>query len=273
MSFRLAFSALFAALLFSGCASKPPRPEPSLASAYVEPEPAGQPIARKTGWRDSGNTLAGRTLTVSSLADLKLGHKEVVLTFDDGPVPGKTERILDILDAYGVKATFMMVGQMADSYPAIARVVAERGHSIGSHTYRHANLQTLGFHQALNEILRGEHSITRAVQADAAFFRFPYLADTAGLRRSLAERGKVVLDVDIDSKDYFKTSPASVARRTMEALNRRGRGIILLHDIHSRTVSSLPNLLTQLKAGGYSVVTLKYKRRRIPELTVAALDQ
>lgn len=273
MSFRFAFSALFAALVLSGCASKPPRPQPSLATAFVEPEQDIRPAAKQAGWRTSGNTLSGRTLTVSSLADLNLAPKEVILTFDDGPVPGKTERILDILDAYGVKATFLMVGQMADSYPTIARTVAERGHTIGSHTYRHTNLHTLSFHGAMNEILRGEHSVARAVQTDAAFFRFPYLADTAGLRRAVAARGSVVLDVDIDSKDYFKISPVAVARRTMEALNRRGRGIILLHDIHSRTVATLPSLLTQLKAGGYSVVTLKYQRSRIPEMTVAALER
>lgn len=207
--------------------------------------------------------LAGRTLNVGSVSDIRLGPKEVVLTFDDGPMPGKTETILATLDRYGVKATFLMVGQMAKAHPALARKVAARGHSIGSHTWRHANLAGLGYDQAMTEILKGEDAVEKGSGTDAGFFRFPYLASTPKLRAALARRGTVVLDVSVDSKDYFKSAPETVVARTMGILRHRHGGVILMHDIHGRTAAALPGLLAQLKAEGYKVVNLRYKRSRM----------
>jgi len=278
MLIRLLAVSVAAALCMTGCASRPPGSS-SLKSAFVapgKPQPhldADDPVVMEpAAWgrlpRPGG--LAGRTLTVSSLHDLKLRDKEVVLTFDDGPVPGKTERILATLNQYGVKATFLMVGQMAETYPAIARKVVASGQTIGSHTYRHRDLQNLAFDAAMTEIMRGEKAVEKATAVDAAFFRFPYLADTRRLRTALDARGVIVTDVDVDSKDYFKSTPAAVVNRTMTALRKRGHGIILMHDIHKRTGNMLPTLLDELKAGGYKVVTLRHKRTRMPMLMASA---
>ncbi|GEO84555.1 hypothetical protein GCM10007920_23050 [Ciceribacter naphthalenivorans] len=213
--------------------------------------------------------LGGRTITASSISDIHLAPREVVLTFDDGPMPGKTERILATLDRYGVKATFLMVGQMAKSYPSIARKVAEQGHSIGSHTWGHPNLKGIAYDQAINQITKGELAVRSGAGVQPGFFRFPYLADTPRLRSALAHRGTVVLDVSIDSKDYFTSQPSEIVERTMAALHRRGNGVILMHDIHSRTVNMLPMLLQRLKSEGYKVVTLQYARSRMPMLAAA----
>jgi len=94
------------------------------------------------------------------------------------------------------------------------------------------------------------------VHGVAPFFRFPYLASTAALRRQLAARGIVVIDADIDSKDYFQSTPDQVRKRTMARIEQRGSGIILMHDIHPRTAQMLPALLADLKAKGYKVVRL-----------------
>lgn len=214
--------------------------------------------------------LAGRELAVSSLDELKLKDKEVVLTFDDGPVPGKTERILTTLDDFGVKATFLMVGEMARNHPSIARKVVEQGHGIGSHTFHHANLRTVSFDAAVSEIARGRKAVSEATGTEVAFFRFPYLADNSRLRKQIASRDTIVLDVQIDSKDYFRDSPQVVASRTMETLRKRRKGIILMHDIHNRTVTMLPELLRQMKAEGYKVVSLR-KKSHVPML-MASLD-
>ena len=233
----------------------PPRSAPPPTATLPAP-PVGQcgPVARQTG------PLAGRTLAVSSVSDIALRPGEVVLTFDDGPMPGKTAAILDTLDAAGVKATFLMVGLMADNYPQLVRKVAARGHTIGTHTYRHTNLSRLGQSAALAEIARGEKAVATALSGSghsmAPFFRFPYLADTPDLRAALARRGTVVIDVDIDSKDYFRTSGQVAMNRTLAALRRRGKGIILFHDIHARTVSMLPSFLDALEREGYKVVQL-----------------
>lgn len=204
--------------------------------------------------------LAGRTVTVNSIADLKLRSHEVVLTFDDGPMPGRTENILRALDNAGVKATFMMVGSMARAHPAIVREVAAHGHTIGTHTQSHANLAQLSVAAADAQIDGGIKSVSAALVPSmsrlAPFFRFPYLASTATLRGQLAARGIVVIDADIDSKDYFQSTPEQVRQRTLKRIEQRGSGIILMHDIHPRTALMLPRLLADLKARGYKVVRL-----------------
>ncbi|WIY51541.1 polysaccharide deacetylase family protein [Devosia sp. YIM 151766] len=211
----------------------------------------------------ASGALAGRTLAVAATADIVLRPGEVILTFDDGPRAGKTPAILDILDSHGVKATFLMLGSAARANPALARLVAQRGHSVGSHTYDHVDLSTLGRQAALDEIARGEAAVADALagsgQGLSPFFRFPYLSQSGYLRTTLLQGDMVVLDVDIDSKDYYKDSAAIVAARTLERLDARGSGIILFHDIHQRTVDMLPAFLDELKARGYSVVRLAAK--------------
>ncbi|WP_062208982.1 polysaccharide deacetylase family protein [Aureimonas sp. AU12] len=204
--------------------------------------------------------LAGRSIPVSRLSDIQLADREVVLTFDDGPMPGKTPRILAALKARGVGATFLMVGAMADAYPEIAQDVAAQGHTIGTHTQNHSNLARLSDAAAMAEISAGQLSVAEALEPiglkPAPFFRFPYLADRPSLRQRIAEQGIVAIDVDVDSKDYFPSSPSLVKERTLAALERHGRGIILFHDIHMRTVEMLPDLLAGLEARGFKVVRL-----------------
>lgn len=204
--------------------------------------------------------LAGRTLQVASTTDIILRPGEVVLTFDDGPRPGRTSAILDTLDAHGVKATFLMLGSQAEAHPQLAREVALRGHTVGSHTYGHVDLSKLSRQEAINEIARGETAIATALDGAgdglSPFFRFPYLAQTGFLRTSMLQGNIVVLDVDIDSKDYYKDSPDTVIQRTLARLEARGSGIILFHDIHQRTVELLPTFLDDLEARGYRVVAL-----------------
>lgn len=282
---RLAFVCLSSCLVMAGCASKPPSRLESTTTAYVPAagkqsllgrdqdgetdSPAFAGFGKAPGGKNFGS-LAGRTLKVSSISDIRLRDKEVILTFDDGPMPRKTDRVLEILSQYGVKATFLMVGQMASSYPAVAARVVNHGHSIGGHTYNHANLANAGNSRALDDIATGNAAVARATGTRVGFFRFPYLADTGALRQSVANRGLVILDVDIDSKDYFSSSPQTIAARTMAQVRSRRKGIILMHDIHGRTASMLPSLLSQLKAGGYKVVALQYRRSRMPEAMVSA---
>jgi peptidoglycan-N-acetylglucosamine deacetylase len=222
---------------------------PELSLAFLRPDRRGMEDVLPTKGR-----LAGRTIPVSSVYDIRLKPREVILTFDDGPVPGRTDSILDTLDEFGVKATFLMVGEMAHRHPETVRKVAARGHSIGSHSWGHPNLAKMSFDQAVAEIKRGEEAIRAAGAGPVKFFRFPYLADTSRLRTYMAARGVVVLDVDIDSKDYFKTGPTQVAARTMSTLHRQGGGIILFHDLQTRTAAMLPGFLAMLKREGYSVV-------------------
>ncbi|WP_292864065.1 polysaccharide deacetylase family protein [Mesorhizobium sp.] len=199
--------------LAAGCTTTKPATDAKGAKLAYAAEPKESSTSGFFSHNFSG--LAGRSVTVNSIADLKLGYHEVVLTFDDGPMPGRTENILKVLDNAGVKATFMMVGQMARSYPALVREVAAHGHTIGTHTQSHANLAHLSPAAAEAQIDGGIKSVSAALvpsmHSVAPFFRFPYLASTAALRRQLAARGIVVIDADIDSKDYFQSSSAAPA--------------------------------------------------------------
>lgn len=220
-----------------------------------------------------GGSLAGRTLRVGRVSDIRLAPREVVLTFDDGPMPGRTPSILDTLDRFGIKATFLVVGRMAQSYPDLVRKVAGRGHTIGSHTQNHANLRAAGFTRAVAEIEQGRNSIAGALgpsrRRGGAFFRFPYLADTPALRSHLASQGIVVIDSNIDSKDYFQSSPDQVRQRILSRLGANGSGIILMHDIHARTATMLPSLLADLRSRGFKVVHL-VPGRGGPDLVASA---
>ena len=184
--FLLSFMAVTAAL--SACSTTKQAPDTSIkTSSVIEPEGRKPAPAVDDATPDFAGPhhLSGRTLEVSSLADLKLQDKEVILSFDDGPIPGRTDKVLTILDQFGVKGAFMMVGEMAEMHPALARKVAMDGNAIGSHTYRHANLNALSFDAAMAEVTKGEMAVTKATGTDVAFFRFPYLAESHRLRAAI----------------------------------------------------------------------------------------
>lgn len=267
-------AATVAAAALAGCAN--PRLTTSTGPLAFGPEPVVNVSDSVMGFPGERKGLAGRTLHVESLSDLKLARNEVVLTFDDGPIPNKTQAILDALDKHEVKATFLMVGTMARSYPSLVREVAAQGHAIGTHTESHKNLTLLSHDNAMAEIAQGRQSVAAALIPTgfkpAPFFRFPYLADTPHLRNNLANRGIVVIDVDVDSKDYFISTPDQVRHRTIARLEEKGAGIILLHDLHKRTVAMLPQLLDDLHARGYKVVNLQPARSPAHELLATLVN-
>ncbi len=169
-------SCIVLAAALSACSTTRERPDTSIKTASVI-APEGRTPSGKAA-NDDGTPpfagphhLSGRTLEVSSLADLKLNDKEVILSFDDGPIPGRTDKVLAILNQFGVKGAFMMVGEMAEMHPALARKVAMEGNAIGSHTYDHANLTSLGFDAAMDEVVKGELAVTKATGTDVSFFR------------------------------------------------------------------------------------------------------
>ncbi len=188
-----------------------------------------------------------------------LRENEVVLTFDDGPMPGPTTRILRVLDEHCVQATFFVVGAMARANPHIVRQMAARGHTVGTHSQSHANLADASHEDAIREIKRGYASVSAALgsQQPAPFFRFPYLASTSSLLSYLSDNNSVVFDGPlIDSADWRGGSSASIRQRILSQLETRGRGVILLHDIKSGTANLLPDLLDDLEENGYKIVHL-----------------
>jgi len=204
---------------------------------------------------------ASRTRFVSGKEkSLGLRHKEVVLTFDDGPIAGNTPRVLKALADECVKATFFYVGQMARAYPSLVRKVVRQGHTLAHHTAAHNRLPEYKSETATKLIARGIRTVERIAYGKAGktprtpFFRYPYLARNKRTDAILREQGLMDFNANIDALDWKRDSPGVVHDRIMRILRREGRGIILMHDIQTRTAKMLPRLLRSLKAGGYKVV-------------------
>jgi peptidoglycan/xylan/chitin deacetylase (PgdA/CDA1 family) len=189
-----------------------------------------------------------------------LAEGEVILTFDDGPLRAYTKPILETLAAHCTKATFFVVGRMAVADPEMVREYARRGHTVGTHTWSHANLQGLSPLRARAEIELGFSAVQQALGKPLApFFRFPYLRDTKSTMTHLQERQIAAFSIDVDSKDYRTRDPGSVHRLVMHQLAVQRKGIILFHDIQPSTARALPGLLAELKAKGYRVVHIRPK--------------
>jgi peptidoglycan/xylan/chitin deacetylase (PgdA/CDA1 family) len=190
---------------------------------------------------------------------LPLADKEVVITFDDGPMPRYSIPILDILAAQCVRATYFLVGEMARAYPATVRRIYEAGHSIGTHTEDHpSRLEKLPIAKVRQEIDEGIADVGAALGDPselAPFFRIPGLARSDAIEQELAARSLVVFSSDTVADDWHhRIRPAEIVRRAVSRLEARGKGILLLHDIHAATVAALPSLLKELKDAGFHVV-------------------
>ncbi len=189
-----------------------------------------------------------------------LAMKEVVLTFDDGPLPSHTRTILKALAEHCTKATFFPVGKLAVGYPEVLREVAAGGHTIGAHTFSHIDLGKAAPEKAKDEIERGFSAVRRgAGTATAPFFRYPYLRDSKDSVGHLGGRNIAIFSTDIDSFDFKVQPPENIVKTVMTKLDKRGKGIVLMHDIQPATAKALPMLLTELKAKGYKVVHMRPK--------------
>jgi peptidoglycan/xylan/chitin deacetylase (PgdA/CDA1 family) len=197
--------------------------------------------------------------TIQYKKTLPLKDHEVVLTFDDGPIPPYTNSILDTLAANCVKATYFLVGEMAQARPYLVRRIYNEGHSIGTHSQHHPYaFQHLSMRRVEREVDGGIASVDAALgdpKAVSPFFRIPGLGRTNAIEHFLEHKGLVTWSADIDTNDWWRGStPGAIVRRAMRRLNAKGRGIILMHDIHPATALALPALLKRLKEGGYHVV-------------------
>jgi len=188
-----------------------------------------------------------------------LEPKEVVLTFDDGPQVNTTKGVLDALAKHCAKATFFSIGKMAIGLPEIIREVARAGHTVGTQTWAHSDLRRKKVEkEGIDEIERGLSGVHRAVGAPIApFFRFPYLLDSPAMLKHLSDRNIAVFSMDVDSFDFKNRDPDVMVKVIMEKLEKKGKGIILMHDIHKHTAKAVPVLLERLKADGYKLVHIK----------------
>ena len=198
---------------------------------------------------------------------LRLKNREVVLTFDDGPVHGHSAKVLDALAAECVKATFFMLGINVAEAPSLVRRAFDEGHSIGTHTFSHLHLDEASLEKAKQDIELGIEAVTEALgkgRSPAPFFRAPYLGITKDLERFLYARGLMVWDIDVDSLDWSVDAPEKVIENTLAVLEKKGKGILLMHDIKSQTARAMPVLLSELKRRGFRIVHVVPEAGHIP---------
>src|ERR1700730_15726039 len=201
-----------------------------------------------------------------------LRDHEVVLTFDDGPWLNNTQAVLKALADQSLRATFFPIGKHSTYYPEILKQVVAAGHTIGSHTWSHADLQAAmkkgGPEAAKDEIEKGVSAVRMMAGAPTApFFRFPDLRHPPEMLTYLGERNIASFSTDIDSWDFKIKKPEELIKSLMGKLQKSGKAIILMHDFQKVTSIALPQILGQLQKNGFKVVHM------VPKGTLTTLPQ
>lgn len=246
-------------------------------AAAAEPRCPGNPdalgVSRELVVSPSEYFLLGR---MQYRQTLPLNDREVVLTFDDGPLPPYSGRVLDILAKECVKATFFLVGRMARANPATVRRIYNAGHTVGTHSQNHPiRFDRISGARIGDEIDDGIASVIAALgdaKALAPYFRIPGLGRTPAVEAHLRSRSLVVWSSDTLADDWRKISASQVLRLALSRLERKGKGVLLLHDIQPRMVLALPALLTELKQRGFKIVHVVPEGERpvLPKATMVA---
>src|SRR6201996_9460091 len=193
---------------------------------------------------------------------LPLADHEVVLTFDDGPWPPTTPRLLADLAKECVQATFFLIGKPASEHPDLVRKIAAAGHSIGTHTWTHPDLAQLKPDDAVDQINHGISAVETVLHGvpttkpSTPFFRFPGFSSTPATLDLLQSRGIVVFGADLWASDWNPMTPAQQLKLLVDRLKTARKGIILLHDPKAQTAAMLPAFLRYLKDNHYRVVHL-----------------
>lgn len=224
-----------------------------------------------------GTLGTSRVLTVDPAATPRAGLKsfpqtlpladhEVVLTFDDGPWPATTSRVLAALAQECVRATFFLIGKSASEHPALVRRIAAEGHTIGHHTWTHRNLKYAKPADAEAEIDKGIAAVEKALHGAATstpstpFFRFPYFEMAPQTLEKLGSRRIAVFGADLWASDWNPMPPQEQLKLLADRLKAAGKGIILLHDPKAQTAAMLPAFLRYLRDNRYRVVHLEPAR-------------
>ena len=182
------------------------------------------------------------------------GNKVIALTFDDGPGP-YTAHLLDILDQYGAKATFFLIGSKVSGQTSVVRSIQARGHQLGNHSWSHPELPKLSVDQIAGEIDRTNEAIRQATGIKPTILRPPYGAANGVVLEQLRARGMSSILWSVDTRDWADRNSQIVCARAVAGA--RPGAVILMHDIHQTSVNAVPCILSSLKQQGYSFVTIQ----------------
>ncbi|MFJ7737678.1 polysaccharide deacetylase family protein [Lysinibacillus sp. NPDC097287] len=178
-----------------------------------------------------------------------INGKRVALTFDDGPHPKNTLKIIDLLDKYDATATFFMLGNRVDFYPEIAKKVADEGHELGNHTWNHKDLSTLSKEAGIQEVEKTNEIIKNVTGRESTAFRPPYGVINEQVQNAT---GSPAVLWTIDTLDWKSRNPNEILKIVKE--NVKDGSIILMHDIHETTAQAVEPMLKYLKEQGFTFV-------------------
>lgn len=188
---------------------------------------------------------------------VKTDSMKIALTFDDGPHPILTQEILDILDRYGVQATFFMVGVNVINYPDAARAVIRAGHEVGNHTYSHTHMKWLSRIEVEDELGRCEDALEELCEYRPHLFRPPEGAVNAYIENCSEDNDYTLVLWSLDTRDWENKNTEQIVDTVLSRINPGD--IILMHDYigrQSKTPEALEILLPRLIEQGFEPVTV-----------------
>lgn len=238
----------------------PPAPRPSPVPV-VPPEAPPSAPPKETAAATPPSLPAGEVArlpaiepSVPTFSHGPTDQKQVALTFDDGPHPTITPRVLDELRARGVKATFFVVGERVKSYPWVLRQIVAEGHEIGNHSYSHRLLSGMSAEMIRREVGDTQAAIRNAIGYETCLFRPPYGAFHPAAHAIFREFGMNIIRWSVDPRDWRHRDAMLISNRVMQ--ESRNGAIILCHDIHRATLQALPAILDTMLGEGYAFKTV-----------------
>ena len=179
----------------------------------------------------------------------------IAMTFDDGPSEKLTPKLLDLLAAHHIKATFFVIGQNAADHPEIVRRAVREGHEIANHSWSHPNFGKMSDEGVRRDLQKTDDAIKNAAGVRPTLLRPPYGSITARQKKWIHDEfGYQIVLWDVDPLDWKRPGPAVVCHRIVK--ETRPGSIVLSHDIHPGTIEAMPSTLDQLEAKGFKFVTV-----------------
>lgn len=241
----------------SGCSNSDPKPALPEAPKTAAAEDAAMPENPLTARLNTPSRMptvppAGARVSYSSV---KITQKVVAMTFDDGPHPSLTPKLLDILKARNIKCTFFVIGKNAQEYPNIIRRIIAEGHEIGNHTWTHASLTSRSDAQIRSELKQSEDALMATANVRPHLVRPPYGAVNARIKQLMFDEfGYSTIMWSVDPQDWRRPGVSVVTSRLVNGAHPGA--IMLAHDIHPPTIQAMPAMFDQLLAKGYQFVTV-----------------
>ena len=268
---------LLTAATLSSCTAAEPLQSRGAAAAQVKTSantayrtpPVSGPVPRNPDVALSSNFSNGAGISFSRVL---VSGNYIAITFDDGPHPQNTTRLLDILRARNIKATFYVIGRSVDLYPQVVRRTVAEGHEIGNHTHTHRLLSKLSDSEVRTEMTRCRDAISRAAGVQPRTMRPPYGGLLQRQRELVhAEFGYPTILWSVDPLDWKNRNSSLITSRILSGAS--AGGIVLAHDLHATTVDAMPGTLDGLLRRGFKFVTVSQLLAMKPDapITQAAL--